>query len=183
MKHWKLTYKIDYEGGSVAHYTHDKKEAYDVYEQFKKEYGDNIRLYEAPMPINDHDEIDWTVIDYFDAEPMQQEPVKDNGGEGFTPGEWEACKNNDGWPDLPIWTTIDIGNGILQNECVATVWANDKAEANARLICQAPAMYVALKAMSQNYSLLLGSIDDANENDYSLLTEAEAILSRIQLNK
>lgn len=114
---------------------------------------------------------------------IAHEPVKDNGGEGFTPGEWEACKNNDGWPDLPIWTTIDIGNGILQNECVATVWANDKAEANARLICQAPAMYVALKAMSQNYSLLLGSIDDANENDYSLLTEAEAILSRIQLNK
>lgn len=112
-----------------------------------------------------------------ESEPL---PVQ---GEGFTPGEWEACKNNDGWPDLPIWTTIDIGNGILQNECVATVWANDKAEANARLICQAPAMYVALKAMSQNYSLLLGSIDDANENDYSLLTEAEAILSRIQLNK
>jgi hypothetical protein len=63
-----MTYKIDYDGGSAAHYTHDKKEAYEVYENFKTDYGNYIRLYEAPMPINDHDEIEWETIEYFDAE-------------------------------------------------------------------------------------------------------------------
>ena len=80
-----LTYKVECLDNSTAHYTHDKKEAYEVYAKFIIDFGDTIRLYEAPMPINDHDAPEWETIDCFDAdeEDMQE----------HTKGELKCFKN------------------------------------------------------------------------------------------
>lgn len=68
MRKESLTYKVHHIDSDDAHYTHDKDEAYEIYNKFVNDYGNAVRLYEAPMPINDHDEIMWEVLEYFDME-------------------------------------------------------------------------------------------------------------------
>jgi len=79
-----LTYKVECLDNSTAHYTHDKKEAYEVYAKFIIDFGDTIRLYEAPMPINDHDEIEWETIECYDADENDSKEGLEDGG--FTKG-------------------------------------------------------------------------------------------------
>lgn len=75
-----LTYKVECLDNSTAHYTHDKKEAYEVYAKFIIDFGDTIRLYEAPMPINDHDEIDWETIECYDVDENESKEGLEDGG-------------------------------------------------------------------------------------------------------
>lgn len=66
-------------------------------------------------------------------EPPQKEMMK---GEGFTPGEWEITETESG--SMSIAEKSD--HSII---CVLAEWRKER-KANARLICQAPAMYAAL---------------------------------------
>jgi len=60
------TYKVECFYDVKPFYTDDKKQAQDVFNQFKLEYGDGIRLYEGIKPDNQNEEIKWQTIDLYD---------------------------------------------------------------------------------------------------------------------
>ena len=64
-----LKYKVDcilYD--YAAFYTDDKKEAESTFEQYKEDYGDGVRLYEAENIDDDVDCLEWNLIDHYDAD-------------------------------------------------------------------------------------------------------------------
>ena len=61
-----VTYKVEHLESGASYYTNSKKDAIKMFDKFKIDFGDMIRLYEAPIPINDHDEIEWEIIDYYE---------------------------------------------------------------------------------------------------------------------
>jgi hypothetical protein len=65
-----LTYKIVCLLNDASFYTDDESKALATFEQFKNDYGDGIRLYEALKSGNPDDMIDWNVMDYFDDETI-----------------------------------------------------------------------------------------------------------------
>ncbi len=173
-----LTYKVECLDNSTAHYTHDKKEAYEVYAKFIIDFGDTIRLYEAPMPINDHDEIEWETIECYDAD---ENDSKEGLEDGFTKGEWIVA-NSGG--------TVIVHDGIRYKQiCLlekAPLSITKEVEANARLIAAAPAMYEALKKasklifdMKDKYCMKDGFLKDNALFDAETELEIEATLTRI----
>lgn len=62
------TYKVDCFYTTNPFYTDDKKEAENVFEQFKSDYGDGVRLYEGVKPDNEDEEVDWETIAYYDKD-------------------------------------------------------------------------------------------------------------------
>lgn len=64
----KMAYKVDcLLHDNAAFYTKSKKEAEEVFEQYKQDYGDLVRLYEAPDTDDDSDLLGGDVIDYYDV--------------------------------------------------------------------------------------------------------------------
>jgi hypothetical protein len=70
----KLTYKVVCNLYDHDFYTDDYDEAKKIFEQYKKDYGDGIRLYEAIDTGNDDDPFDWDIIDSFDEDDNDWEP-------------------------------------------------------------------------------------------------------------
>ena len=62
----ELVYKVACLLNGVDFITSSRKEAVSVFEQYKENYGDMIRLYEAETPEDEEDAPDWIVIDYND---------------------------------------------------------------------------------------------------------------------
>ncbi len=152
-----LTYKVECLDNSTAHYTHDKKEAYEVYAKFIIDFGDTIRLHEAPMPINDHDEIDWETIECYDVDENEsKEGLEDRG---FTPGEWEASYNSE---EFPGQAAIYGCDGDTNGRVIAVLDTSDQTDmANIDLICAAPIMYDLLKWVVNEIETTPDELSDA----------------------
>lgn len=111
------------------------------------------------------------------------EAEQEQTGELFTGGDWGVSHEVE--PDLTIWANKKIDGSTSQNECVATVWASMEAEANASLICEAPALYKMLIKCATELNTCAGNQPAGRYKEYltELTTEAKAILSRINTNK
>lgn len=152
-----LTYKVECLDNSTAHYTHDKKEAYEVYAKFIIDFGDTIRLHEAPMPINDHDEIDWETIECYDVDENESKEGLEDGG--FTPGEWEASYNSE---EFPGQAAIYGCDGDTNGRVIAVLDTSDQTDmANIDLICAAPIMYDLLKWVVNEIETTPDELSDA----------------------
>ena len=183
----KYTYKVEHLPTSTAHYTHDKQEAYDTYQKFRSDFRDGIRIYEAPMPINDHDEIEWEVIEHYD-EDEEDTPVMSNTVDKHTPGPWEAIKQGGS-----ILAPFMIRSGKI---CVANlIWGissilpetYEEVEANAALIASAPQLKKENEELKERNRVLVealkklyNAVDSCVELTPELLSEANKIIQSNQ---
>lgn len=61
-----MTYKVVCNINDKDFYSDDKDRAYEVFNQYKDDYGDGIRLYHAARPEAEDEAPEWEVLDYYD---------------------------------------------------------------------------------------------------------------------
>lgn len=115
----------------------------------------------------------------------REQPLKEQAGELFTSGDWEINMGQIRAPKEFTTTFGEKANGWA-NICAMSydvTMSKEEAEANARIICEAPAMYHALKVLAElDLTGVTGEIVYQRNKSKILVKDvlkAKAILSRI----
>lgn len=115
----------------------------------------------------------------------REQPLKEQTGELFTSGDWEINMGQIRAPKEFTTTYGEKANGWA-NICAMSydvTMSKEEAEANARIICEAPAMYHALKVLAElDLTGVTGEIVYQRNKSKILVKDvlkAKAILSRI----
>ena len=69
-----LKYKVSCNPNDKDYYTDDEQDAKNKFQTYIADYGDGIRLYEAELPEDDTDEIQWEIIDSYDEDDFEDSP-------------------------------------------------------------------------------------------------------------
>lgn len=114
----------------------------------------------------------WWIAETEIAEPITTDSISKETNEGFTGGEWHVGSNLPG-DEYALNILGGEHKAIIAKAEVSIYITDEQAEANARLIAEAPAMYKALKRIVEY-------MKDEVESQSPPFIEAKAIISRVQ---
>lgn len=130
----KLTYKVVCDFNDNDFHTDQYDTARDIFNEYREEYGDGIRLYEAETPEEDDESPEWEIIDWHDKdeEPKDESKEVKEGGE-----DWEV---------KPFRTVTGLKYSIVSHYYVI---AKCDKEEDAILLAQSNAMLKLIQWISR----------------------------------